>query len=206
MNTGAFRNWYVVVWLTLYAASLALLHFSGKYSAGEALTILLVVGVGFSVLAWLSSRSASALKVEIHPNRVEMLLVIAWVVLISLYLVCGSDWINGLLPDDLIQSPRFSFCLTLVRKLTAFVALPLLLFSLLFGYSLRDFGVPLHATRAVLKSHAPLVLIMSAVLIAFQFFVGSAAAPVRTGELTSRQLLIGLPLCFIWLTLEVGLG
>jgi membrane protease YdiL (CAAX protease family) len=59
--------------------------------------------------------------------------------------------------------------------------------------------------RAVLKSHAPLVLIMSAVLIAFQFFVGSAAAPVRTGELTSRQLLIGLPLCFIWLTLEVGL-
>jgi hypothetical protein len=65
--------------------------FSGKYSAREALTILLVVGAGFSVVAWLSSRSSSPLKVEIHPNRVEMLLLIAWVVLISLYLFWGSE-------------------------------------------------------------------------------------------------------------------
>jgi len=46
---------------------------------------------------------------------------------------------------------------------------------------------------------------MSAVFVAFQYFVSSGGAAFRREHFTAFQLLVGLPLCFIWLLLEVGL-
>jgi len=50
-----------------------------------------------------------------------------------------------------------------------------------------------------------MVLIVGSALLAFQFFLGNAAAPIRQGKFGACQLLFGLPLCFAWLVIEVGL-
>jgi len=50
------------------------------------------------------------------------------------------------------------------------------------------------------------VLLLSAGILVFQYFLGGGAAPIRRGELTVSQLALGLPLCFGWLFLEAGLA
>jgi membrane protease YdiL (CAAX protease family) len=42
-------------------------------------------------------------------------------------------------------------------------------------------------------------------ILLFQLFFGNGAKPIREGLITNKQLLIGLPLLFIWLIFEVGL-
>lgn len=93
----------------------------------------------------------------------------------------------------------------LARKLIVFVAIPFVLFRTVFGYRLRDFGLQFAGLRALAGNHLPVVLALSAVILVFQLFVGSGAAPIRRGEFQASQLAIGLPLCFAWLVLEVGL-
>ncbi|GAB4336125.1 MAG: hypothetical protein OHK0038_14250 [Flammeovirgaceae bacterium] len=46
---------------------------------------------------------------------------------------------------------------------------------------------------------------MAFLFLCLQWFAGKAAAPLREGEYSAIQLLIGLPLAFIYLFIEVGL-
>src|SRR5439155_10140948 len=48
-------------------------------------------------------------------------------------------------------------------------------------------------------------LLVGGALIAFQYVLGGAAAPLREGKFAAYELFLGLPLCFAWLTIEVGL-
>jgi membrane protease YdiL (CAAX protease family) len=51
----------------------------------------------------------------------------------------------------------------------------------------------------------PVVLVLSAAILAFQYYLGGGAAPIREGKLSVHQLLVGVPLCFFWLAIEAGL-
>jgi membrane protease YdiL (CAAX protease family) len=59
--------------------------------------------------------------------------------------------------------------------------------------------------RELCRTHLLVILVGSCALLVFQYFLGGAAAPLREGRFSSRQLLLGLPLCFAWLTIEAGL-
>ena len=86
-----------------------------------------------------------------------------------------------------------------------FVAIPFVLFRVVFGYRWRDFGLQVAGFRALASNHLPVVLVLSTAILFFQFFLGGGAAPIRRGEFHASQLAIGLPLCFAWLFLEAGL-
>lgn len=200
-----FRNRYVIFCLILYVGCLAILLGGRSYPIEEAILGILILGFGFPAIAWLSTRRASPLNISVRPTAREMYVLAAYVVFISLYLVFGTKFINLLLPGAWLSSPQTYFFITLIKKLLIFVAIPLALFCFLFDYSLKDFGIRKQAVQSLLKSHLPVVIIVSAAMTAFQYFMGSGAAPIRDGGFTNRQLLIGVPLCFMWLMIEVGL-
>src|SRR5207247_2297273 len=81
----------------------------------------------------------------------------------------------------------------------------LVIFGLAWRYSGRDFGVQMDGLRELGRTHLPIVLVGSCAVLAFNYFLGGAAAPLREGKLSTLQLLAGIPLCFIWLTIEAGL-
>ena len=74
-----------------------------------------------------------------------------------------------------------------------------------FGYRVRDFRIQREGLRALCSSHLPVVLATSGALLAFQYFFSGGVAAFRHEHFTVIQLFLGLPLCFIWLLLEVGL-
>ena len=198
-------NLTVVVGLTLYAVGLAVLWQNKNFEPGGALIVLFLFGLIFPSLAWLATIRAVPLSISVRPSGREMLVLAGFIVALSIYLIGGPQWIDNHLPEAWTDSSKIKLLVTLAKKLIVFVAIPFAVFRFAFSYRLRDFGIQFQGLRALAGSHLPVVLVVGSALVAFQYFVGSGAAPVRHGNFSMHQLLVGLPLCFIWLVIEVGL-
>jgi membrane protease YdiL (CAAX protease family) len=180
MPTRKYFNPVAIGGLVLYATSFTLLLQNKDFESGGALIVLVLFGIIFPALAWLATLRAVPLSISVHPTAREM-------------------------PQTWIDSPQIKFFITLAKKLIVFVLIPFGIFRFAFGYRLRDFGIQREGFRALLGNHLPMVLAVGGALLAFQFFLGNGAAPIRQGKFTAGQLLLGLPLCFAWLVIEVGL-
>lgn len=200
-----FTNLWVLVGLVIFGASLALLWRNPGFGREDALGGIIIFGIGFPLIAWVTTLRARPLPVPARRSAGEMALLFACLVLVILYLIWGATIANALAPADWLASERGKFLIVLIRKLIVFVAIPFLLYRFIFGYRWRDFGVQFAGLRALTGNHLLVVAVLSALILVFQYFAGTAAAPIRRGEFSATQLAIGLPLCFAWLFFEVGL-
>jgi membrane protease YdiL (CAAX protease family) len=200
-----FGNTWVLLGLAAYGTSLGLLWRNPNFDHGDAIAELIIFGIVFPVLAWLTTWRARPLVLTVRRNPVEMWLLFACLIGVTLYLIWGTALSELFLPLRWLASPRTKFLIVFARKLIVFVAIPYLLFRTIFGYRWRDFGLQFAGLRALAGNHLPVVLTLSAIILVFQYFLGGGAAPVRRGELHPTQLAIGAPLCFAWLFIEAGL-
>ncbi len=195
----------VIVFLVLYGAGLAVLCRNSNFAITDALVELVLFGIILPLLAWATTRRAAPLAITVRRSGPEMVLVLGLLVGLALYLIHGPQGIDALLPPAWSGSARIHFLVTLGKKLAVFVLLPFAAFRFLLGYRWRDFGVQLAGLRELARGHLPVVLSVSAAILAFQYFLGGAARPLREGQFDARQLMIALPLCFAWLAVEAGL-
>ncbi len=176
-------NLTVVVGLTLYAVGLAVLWQNKNFEPGGALIVLFLFGLIFPALAWLATIPAVPLSISIRPSGCEMLVLAGFIVGLSIYLIGGPQWIDNHLPEAWTDSSKIKLFVTLAKKLIVFVAIPFAVFRFAFSYRLRDFGIQFQGLRALAGSHLPVVLVVGGALLAFQYFVGSGAAPVGMATL-----------------------
>jgi membrane protease YdiL (CAAX protease family) len=200
-----FANAWVLLGLAAFAVSLAILWRNPNFGREDAIGGLVLFGIIFPLLAWVTTLRARPLEVRARRSPAEMVLLFACLAGVTLYLIWGASLSELFLPLPWLASPRLKFVIVLTRKLIVFVAIPFILFRVLFGYRWRDFGLQLAGIRALAGNHLPVVLVLSAAILLFQYFAGTGAAPIRHREFNSTQLALGLPLCFAWLLFEVGL-
>jgi membrane protease YdiL (CAAX protease family) len=201
---GIFTNVWVLAGLAAFGASLALLWRHPGFGRQDALGGIIIFGIIFPLIAWATTLRARPLPIAERRSGGEMALLFVCLALVTLYLIWGAALSETLISADW-ASPRTKFLIVLVRKLVVFVGIPFLLFRLIFGYRWRDFGLQPAGLRALAGNHLVVVLVLSALILLFQYFAGTGAAPIRRGEFHAGQLAIGIPLCFAWLFLEVGL-
>jgi membrane protease YdiL (CAAX protease family) len=204
----ALRNIFGNVWvlgLAAFTLSLAILWRNPSFAREDAIGGIVIFGIAFPVLAWLTTLRARPLPVTVRRSSAELGLVFACLAGITFYLIWGAALSETLVPADWLASPRVKFLVVLARKLIVFVAIPFVLFRIIFGYRWRDFGVQTAGLRALAGNHLLVVLVLSAIILVFQYFAGTGAAPIRRGEFSASQLALGLPLCFAWLFIEAGL-
>jgi membrane protease YdiL (CAAX protease family) len=200
-----FGNLWVLLGLAAFGVSLAVLWRHPNFGREDAISGLIIFGIVFPLLAWAATIRARPLELPERRSSGELGLLLVCLVVVTLYLIWGSALSELLVPATWLESPRVKSFVVLGRKLIVFVAIPFLLFRIIFGYRWRDFGVQWAGLKALGGNHLLVVLVLSAVILLFQYFAGTGAAPIRRGEFTASQLAIGLPLCFAWLFLEVGL-
>jgi len=200
-----FGNVWVLLGLVAYGVSLAILWRNKSFAPEDAISLLVIFGLAFPLLAWVATLRARPLTLTVQRRSSEMWLLLACLLGVTLYLVWGAAWSEGLAPASWLGSARGKFFIVFIRKLIVFVAIPFVLFRTIFGYRWRDFGLQLAGFRALAGNHLLVVLVLSAAILVFQFFVGNGAAPIRRGEFNASQLALGLPFCFAWLFLEAGL-
>ena len=169
------------------------------------IVVLMVFGIVFPLIAWIATRRATPLSISVTPDKFQLIVLIGYIIVLSIYLVGGPQWIDQHLPSSWIDSARTKFFITLGKKLIVFVAIPFAIFRFGFGYRLRDFGIQAEGLRALRYSHLPVVVVMGGAFLAFQYFLSGGGAAFQHGQFPINQLLIGLPICFIWLFVEAGL-
>ena len=199
------RNPFFIGALVALAVSLLVLSRGAEFEIGDKLFGLALFGIVLPLIAWFALRRAKSLEVNIHPTTTEILVLVGYVAALSVYLAFGPQAIDALLPQSWVASAQIHFCIKLALKLLVFVVIPFFIFGPPFGYKPRDFGLQWAGVRECLRSHLPVILAISGLMLAFQYFAGRAAAPLREGQLTSGQILLGLPLAFLWLAIEAGL-
>jgi len=205
-NSASFvRNPVLIGGLILYASAFAILLRNKSFDAAGAVVVLIVFGIVFPLIAWISTRPAKPLSISVRPDKSQLIVLIGYIIVLSVYLVGGPQWIDQHLPSSWIDSDRTRFFITLAKKLLVFVAIPFAIFRFGFGCRLRDFGIQAEGLRALCHSHLSVVVVVGGVFLAFQYFLSGGGAAFRHGQFTVNQLLMGLPLCFIWLFVEAGL-
>ncbi len=200
-----FGNFWVLLGLAAVAISLAILWRNPSFGREDAIGGIIIFGIGFPLLAWVTTLRPRPLAVTARRNSAEMWLLFACLVGVTLYLVWGTALSETLVPASWLASPRLKFFVVLTRKLMVFVAVPFVLFRTIFGYRWSDFGLQSAGLRALAGNHLLVVAVLSRLILLFQYFAGNGAAPIRRGEFHATQLALGLPLCFAWLFVEAGL-
>jgi membrane protease YdiL (CAAX protease family) len=199
------RNFILIAGLLLYCCAFAILLGNKNFEVAGALVVLIIFGIVLPLIAWIATRSAIPLSVSVKPSASELIVLSGYIIALSLYLIGGPQWIDQHLPSGWTDSLRIKCVITLAKKLIVFVAIPFAIFRFSFGYRVRDFGVQREGLRALSGSHLLVVLVVGGAFLAFQYFVSGGGAAFRREHFTTFQLLLGLPLCFMWLLLEVGL-
>ena len=199
------RNFVLTAGLLLYCAAFAILLGNKSFDIAGAVIVLVVFGMVLPLIAWIATRHAIPLSISIQPGASELIVLTGYVIALSLYLIGGPQWIDQHLPSFWINSERIKFFITLAKKLLVFVAIPFAIFRFGFGYRIRDFGIQREGLHALCRSHLPVVLVVGGAFLAFQYFISGGGAAFRREHFTAFQLLLGLPLCFIWLSIEAGL-
>jgi membrane protease YdiL (CAAX protease family) len=199
------RNRVLIGGLILYACAFAVLLRNKSFDASGTVVVLIVFGLLFPLIGWLATRRAIPLLISVEPSKYQLVVLIGYIIILSIYLIGGPQWIDQHLPSPWIDSARIKFFITLAKKLLVFVAIPFAIFRYGFGYRIRDFGIQREGLRALCRSHLPVVLVVGGAFVAFQYFFSGGGAAFRHGNFTIYQLLLGLPLCFIWLFIEAGL-
>src|SRR6266576_3993436 len=199
------RNFILIAGLLLYCGAFAILLGYKSFDTAGAVFVLIFFGIVLPLIAWITTRHVVPLSISIQSGAPELIVLIAYVVAVSLYLIGGPQWIDQHLPSDWTDSLRIKSVITLAKKLIVFVAIPFATFRFSFGYRVRDFGVQREGLRALRGSHLLVVLVVGGVFVAFQYFFSGGGASFRHGHFTAYQLIVGLPLCFIWLFVEAGL-
>jgi membrane protease YdiL (CAAX protease family) len=191
--------------LILYACAFAILLRNKSFEPAEAVIVLVVFGGVFPLLSWAATLRAVPLSISLRPSTSALIALIGYVILLSLYLIGGPQWIDQHLPDAWVDSAQIRFFVGLVKKLIVFVVIPFAIFRFGFGCRVRDFGIQREGLRALRGSHLPVVLFVGGAFFCFQYFFSGGGAAFRREHFTAFQLFVGLPLCFVWLVFEVGL-
>lgn len=195
-NASSQRLGFVLLagYLGLYASILLAMHRADNFDATEPLLILMILGAGFSLAAWLFTVRVRPLAYSVVSPRRELATVGAWLLPVVAFVTWGLGSLHRYFPSDPSNTVA-----VLAAKLLVFVIFPAVIMRSQFGYSWRQL-TPVSARR----SHMFAMLAMSALLLAFQAVLGRGLRDIASAHLPLATVLYGAPLTFVWLALEAG--
>ena len=198
------QNKYLIAFVFIYSAAVAVLHFGFQQPVSDSLSFALLFGCCFPFISWILVRNCYPYLADRPAFRRELYILTGLVLLIVWYISYGTGWINSLVFKNIQAVPWQNSFFILLKKLVVFVLLPFFIYQA-FGFRLQDFGFSIHRPGKKLGVTVFIFVVLAVTISVFQLFWGHGGEPVRKGVFSSSQLLLGLPLCFAWYFFEVGL-
>ncbi|HKH98723.1 MAG TPA: CPBP family intramembrane glutamic endopeptidase [Candidatus Sulfotelmatobacter sp.] len=181
-------------YLGLYAAMLLAMRRTGNFDIAEPLLVFGILGVGFSLAAWLLTARVSPLDYAVVSPKQELATVGAYLAPVVVFVTWGLGFLHRYFPTD----PENAVVI-LTAKLILFVVIPAMIFQVQFGYSLRQL-----APSSARGGYLLVALGMSVLLLGFQAVLGHGLRDIASAHLPPATLFYGLPLTFVWLAIEAG--
>jgi membrane protease YdiL (CAAX protease family) len=192
---------YFLSFVLIYGVCLAMVGAYDLFALEEPIVVLVIMGLGFPGIAYWVTVNAQPFPVRERSSAAK-LIALGWcVVLVTLYLSFGKSYLEILTAGR----PLVSEMVSLGGKLLFAVVVPFWIFRRAFGLGWRDFGLNFAVRTLSWAGHRRALVVMVVLWLAFQYFVGSGASAIREGAFSAAELVIGLPIAFAWLVIEVGL-
>lgn len=197
-------NQYFIAYVVLYMATLILLVTKEDMAMEEVTALLLIIGLLFCSVAYFLTRSATPIFTDKSTQQREWILLSLLVLYFVGFITYYKELID-LLPLNMAAHPQLEEVAKALMKLIFMCIIPLLGYRAIYQFSLSDWGLTVKTKDLFNRKSLLTLFIFMLIILLFQYVAGNGAKPIREGLLSTRQLAIGLPLCFIWLILEVGL-
>lgn len=194
-------NPYLIGFIIIYAGNILLAGKLNLFNTGEALAVFLIVGVMFSVVAHFMTRKSTPVIRNVSYQKNEIYILISSQIFISVILIFG----NGIFFAGTADAGITKEMITIFRKVLMFVVIPFLVYRFLYKFKLSDFGLSTNWKLVLTARNLSTFLVLSLLVVLLNYFGGSGARPIREGLYSGTQLLIAVPLLFLWLFIEVGL-
>ncbi len=189
-----------IAYALLWGAGVVVLARDPDFEAGEAIAVMLLLGLGLSAAAWLATLGAKPRQQPVRDPGRELLWITALLVGIGIgFLGYGLSVLRATVSHDPARSISI-----LLAKLLVLVLLPGLAFRRL-GYGWRELLAFTRLDRVELRA----LVVMMALLALLQLTVGrgpqAVHALVAERGLTMWQVLaLALPV-WVWLSVEAGI-
>ncbi len=184
----------LAAYLALYAALLLAMRQSSNFDISEPLVVLAIVGVGFSLAAWLVTARATPLAYSVANPVGELAVAATFLLAAVAFITWGLPGLHRYFPYDPAQAIAI-----LVAKLAVFVILPAAILRAQFGWTWRRL-----APVSVQPRHLQAAVAMSMLLLAFQAIFGRGLRDISAAHVPAVMLLYGVPLTFVWMAVEAG--
>ncbi len=199
MNNGIaklLKSPFILGYLVLYFVTLLLLHIVEGFDVTEPIFVFVVLGIGFTALAWWSTKGVGPLEYVIKRPVSECIVLIACLLVVTAFITWGLDAIHARITSEPLRSLGI-----LAAKLLVFVLLPFVLFRGAWNYSARE----LFNASPRLGNGTKAALWISGILILFQAVLGRGLSIIGQSGFSWWSYVIGIPLAYLWLVVEVGL-
>jgi membrane protease YdiL (CAAX protease family) len=186
----------LVLYAGIYGGSVAVLSAEPDFEAGEALAVMLIFGLGLSVVAWLATIKGTPTPADIRAPGREFGVLCAYLALLAfVFLGWGLSAVRAMSPDEPVQSIAI-----LASKLAALVIVPAWLFTRL-GYTWRELLAP----RSPGRSGMWALFVIGVLLLALQLLVGRGPETIAALEQPVSTVAALAPFAFAWMVIEAGL-
>lgn len=184
----------LAAYVVLYGATLFGMNRAWNFDVTEPLFILAILGIGFSLAAWLLTLGSRPLPYEVRNPGRELGFLAIYLILLTAYITWAGTAIRKYVPTD----PAQAFVI-LGAKLLFFVVIPGWMMCALFGYTVRDLVPTSLRGRDVITLAG-----MAVLLIGFQAVLGRGLRDILQAHVPASMLFLGLPIAFVWLAVEAG--
>jgi len=184
-----------------WLASFALLAAAGR-PVGDPLALLVIFGLVLPGIAWLTTRGIEAPRPAPFEAG-EAWLLLSLVVYVTAFLAVKGPVLAHLVAPG--SDPRLETTVNTLLKLVAFVLVPVAAYALRTRLPLGRLGLAAPRPAARRGRLWLAFAVIGALLVAIQLLLGRGARPLLDGSLSGRHWIVGLVLCFLWMSLEAGL-
>ncbi len=170
---------------------------------GEILATALVIGVFFTSLSYFLSVKSNPVFEEKKVQKKEFLILTLVIIYVTLFITFYYDLLIFVHILKAEESPIQKVVIG-TAKLIFIVIIPMIIYYFVYGFKLKDWGINLGIKSYFSRQNIVIFFIFSLIILAFQYFFGNGAKPLRQGLFSDRQIIIGLLFNYAWLLLTVG--
>ncbi|MFT3681719.1 MAG: CPBP family intramembrane metalloprotease [Ferruginibacter sp.] len=198
-----FKERYLWAGFSLYVLCICYLHFTFQISLTDFLPAFMILGIGFSFIAWWFTKAFPNPQHRplINYEALAIAALIAWIVL---YITYGSGFINTFFPGKWLENGQIATAIIFIKKLFVFVLIPFAVYKAA-GFTLKDFGLRDTAVKCFDKKALAVFAILSVAILLFQYFLANGGKQLRKEHFSFMQVIIAAPLCFLYLFFDAGL-
>jgi len=186
----------IILYLVIYALFLAAMHAENGFGLAEPLLVLLVFGVGLSLLALWTTHHVTPRNITVKHPKQESAVLAAYLVIVVVFITWGLSAVRLVTAQPVMHA-----ALVTAAKLLVFVVVPFALWRVTWRYRTTDFV----DFRSGMMGHWKAFVVISLALVILQALLGRARADLAALHPSVPELLAAVGITFVWFVIEVGI-